>query len=60
MSFVFAQVFVFENVLKLFFALIIVIAHFGNAATLFIINYLFFLSLKVVGYLPNLLPHVFK
>jgi hypothetical protein len=40
MSFVFAQVFVLQNVLKLFF-LLVLIANFGNATKLFIVIYLF-------------------
>jgi hypothetical protein len=43
MSFVFAQVFVLQNVLKLFF-LLVLITNFGNATKLFIVIYLFFLK----------------
>jgi len=41
-SFVFAQVFTLQSVLKLFFALVVMIARFGDALTLFIVKYLFF------------------
>jgi hypothetical protein len=44
-------------VLKWFFPLVVVWASFGNVAELFIV---IFLKEKVVGYLPNCFPLVFK
>jgi hypothetical protein len=44
MSFVFAQIFTLQSVLKLFFPLVILIVNFGDATKLFIVIYLFFLK----------------
>jgi hypothetical protein len=43
MSFVFAQVFVLQSVLKLYFLLAILIVRFGDVIELFIVIYLFLL-----------------
>jgi len=59
-SFIFAQVFALQSVLKLSFLLVVLINIFGDVIELFIVIYLFFFKKKVVGYLPNCFPVVLK
>ncbi len=44
MSFVFAQVFVLQSVVKLYFLLVVLIVNFGDVIKLFIVIYLIFKS----------------